>query len=337
MGRALAAAEPVFAEALAELEEPLREGAGLSLGGVLGGGDEVLSEVQYAQPVLFGIQVALARLWEAHGVRPAAVIGHSMGEVAAAVVGGALSLAEGARVIACRSRLLTRLAGAGAMALVGLPADEVTGLAAGLPDVHLAVISSPVQCVVTGAATQVAELAGLARARGAAARVLDAAGAGHSPQVDPLLPELTAQLADIAPRPLVTRFYSTALDDPGAPHRCDAAYWAANLRRPVRLGPAVAAAAGDGLRTFVEVSPHPLVTRALEETVRHATGGAGVITGTLRRGADEAQTFHVQLATLAVGGYPLPRQRSGTIIDLPPAPWRHEPYWMDPPRPAAGR
>jgi len=335
MGRALAAAEPAFAEALAELEQPLREATGIGGLALTGAAaDDALRQVQVAQPVLFGFQVALARLWEAAGVRPVAVIGHSMGEVAAAVVSGALSVADGARVIACRSRLLTRLAGAGAMAHVGLPADEVTGLAAGLPDVHLAVISSPVQCVVTGDAAQVGELVGLARARGAAARVLDAGGAGHSPQVEPLLAELTAQLADIAVRPAATRFYSTAHDDPAALPRCDASYWAANLRRPVRLGPAVAAAAGDGLRTFVEVSPHPLLTRALDETVRHKTGRPGVITGTLRRGADEVLAFYTQLATLAVGGYRLPRLGSGSIIDLPPAPWRHEDYWADPrPRP----
>jgi phthiocerol/phenolphthiocerol synthesis type-I polyketide synthase D len=332
MGRALAAAEPAFAEALAELEQPLREATGIGGLALTGAAaDDALRQVQVAQPVLFGFQVALARLWEAHGVHPVAVIGHSMGEVAAAVVSGALSVADGARVIACRSRLLTRLAGAGAMAHVGLPADEVTGLAAGLPDVHLAVISSPVQCVVTGDAAQVAEVVARAQAGGATARVLDAAGAGHSPQVDPLLAELTAQLADVAARPATTRFYSTAHDDPGALPRCDASYWAVNLRRTVRLGPAVAAAAGDGLRTFVEISPHPLLTRALDETVRHETGRPGVITGTLRRGADEVLAFHTQLATLAVGGYRVPRLRSGSITDLPAAPWRHESYWADPP------
>src|SRR5262249_24038399 len=143
--------------------------------------------------------------------------------------------------------------------------------------------------------------------------------------------ELTAQLADVAARPATTRFYSTAHDDPGTLPRCDASYWAANLRRPVRLGPAVAAAAGGGLRAFVEVSPHPLLTPALHETVRHKTGRPGVITGTLRRGADEVLAFHTQLAMLAVGGYRLPGLRSGSIIDLPPAPWRHESYWADPP------
>jgi phthiocerol/phenolphthiocerol synthesis type-I polyketide synthase D len=334
MGRALAAAEPVFAEALAEVQARLSEAAGLSFAETAGNA-EALRQVQHAQPAVFAIQVALARLWEARGVQPAAVIGHSMGEVAAAVVSGALSVADGARVITCRSRLLYRLAGAGAMGHVGLAPDEVSKLAADLPDVHLAVLSSPAATVVTGDAVQVAGLVDRARAAGASARVLAAEGAGHSPQVDPLLGELTAQLTGITAGPARPRFYSTVHDDPRTPSQCDADYWAANLRRPVRLGPAVAAAARDGLRTFVEVSPHPLLARPLAETVRHETGEAGVITGTLRRNTDEVLAFHAALATLLTHGVSLPRPGPGPVIDLPPAPWRHETYWPDPPLPPA--
>jgi len=336
MGQALAATEPVFAGALAELEAPLRDAAGFSLRQVLGDA-AALRDVRHAQPALFAVQVALARAWEEHGIRPVAVIGHSMGEVAAAVVSGALTVADGAQVIAARSRLLARLAGAGAMALVGLPADETTKLAAGLPGVHLAVISSPVQCVVTGDAAQVAELARRVSGGGGTARVLQAEGAGHSPQVDPLLGELTAALAGLRPRPAGLRCYPTALDDPRAAPVFDAAYWAANLRQPVRLAAAVAAAARDGLRAFTEVSPHPLLARAVTDTLRYETGGPGVVAGTLRRDAADARAFHAQLARLAAGGVRLPRRRRGTLIDLPPAPWRHVPHWAAPaPRPAPG-
>ena len=329
MGRALAAAEPVFADALAQAHARLAEASGRPVSA----GGEALRRVQHAQPAVFAIQVALARLWQERGVQPAAVIGHSMGEVAAAVVTGALSLADGARVITCRSALLSRLAGAGAMAHVGLPADEVTDLAAGLPDVHLAVLSGPAASVVTGDAAQVARLVERARDRGAAARVLAAEGAGHSPQVDPLLGELTARLAGLDARPAAIRFYSTVHDDPRTPPRCDAAYWAANLRQPVRLGPAVAAAARDGLRTFVEISPHPLLARTLAQTVRHETGEPGVVAGSLRRGADEVLAFHAGLAALTANGLGPARPRGGPVIALPPAPWRHERYWPDaPPR-----
>ncbi|MGE5286674.1 MAG: SDR family NAD(P)-dependent oxidoreductase [Micromonosporaceae bacterium] len=340
MGRALAAAEPAFAAALEELEAPIQEAAGFSLRqAVLGGdgrGTDAVEGVARTQPVLFGMQVALARLWASYGVHPAAVIGHSMGEVAAAVASGVLTPAGGAQVIAIRSRLLSRLVGGGAMALVGLPAGEVTDLAADLPDVHLAVVSSPVQAVITGDAAQVAELARRVSARGAAARVLPAEGAGHSPQVDPLLPGLMRQLAGIAGREARVPFYSSVHDDPRDAPRCDAAYWAANLRKPVRLGAAVAAAARDGMRTFVEISPHPLLRRALAETLEHEGVGAGVITGTLRRDADDVITFHTQRAALTAAGLiaaePGPVRPGGAaIIDMPPAPWRHEAYWADPP------
>jgi acyl transferase domain-containing protein len=197
------------------------------------------------------------------------------------------------------------------MALVGLPAAEVTELAPDLPELYLAVISSPVQCVVTGDAAQVAELARRVSAGGGAARVLRAEGAGHSPQVDPLLGELTAQLAGLTGQPPQVRFYATA-QEPRTTPACDAAYWAANLRQPVQLGPAVAAAVADGLRAFVEVSPHPMLARALTES------GAAVVTGTLRRDPGMLH-FHSQLAKLAAGGVAMPRRRA-PVIDLPPAP-----------------
>jgi acyl transferase domain-containing protein/thioesterase domain-containing protein/acyl carrier protein len=358
-GKLLADAEPAFAEAIDDLEEDLRTAAGVSLraavGGAAGGAAPDMARVEHAQPVLFGLQVALARLWAAYDVIPAAVIGHSMGEVAAAVVSGTLTVAEGARVIACRSRLLSRIVGSGAMAVVGLPAGDLAVLTETLPDVHVAVIASPAESVVTGDRAQVAELARRAAARGAQARVLDVSGAGHSPQVDPLVPRLLAELAGVGHdggrlegaglngaggrRPGADRvgFYSTVTGDPRTQPACNAAYWAANMRQPVRFGPAVTAAAEDGFRAFVEVSPHPLVGRALAETLRHngcePAGGKAVVTGTLRRDADEVRTFHRQLAALTAAGIAARPRPGGTVIDLPPVPWRHTRFWPEPVRP----
>lgn len=333
MGRRLAAEEPVFAAAVDELDDDIRAAAGISLSAAIQTGS-IQPGVELAQPVVFGIQVALARLWASYGVLPAAVVGHSMGEVAAAVVSGALTAAEGARVIACRSRLLSRIVGFGAMAVVGLPASEVAGLVP--EDVHIAVISSPEQCVVTGDRAAVTELARRVTARDAQARVLAADGAGHSPQVEPLIPPLMAELDGVGGGHLTARFYSSVTADPRTAPRCDAAYWAANMRQPVRLGPALAAAAEDGFRAFVEVSPHPLVGRAIAETLRHGpANGKSVVTGTLRRDTDDVLTFHRQLAALTAAGIATRPLASGTVVDLPPAPWRHERYWPDPPRPVA--
>ncbi|MBR7675112.1 type I polyketide synthase, partial [Streptomyces daliensis] len=315
MARRLLAAEPAFAAAVDRLEPLLRAHAGLSLREHLRPEAE-LATTDVVMPVLFGIQVALAELWRAHGVEPAAVVGHSMGEVAAAVAAGGLDAEDGARVIALRSRLLARLTG-GAMAAVELAAAEVRALAERFPTVELAVHASPTQCVVTGSDQDIDGIVRHVTERGGLARALPVTVAGHSPHVDPLLPELTAGLADLCPQAPAVPFYSTVLDptvldptvldssrDPAAPEPpvFDADYWAANLRRPVRFAQAVTAAAEDGHRTFVEISPHPTQLHPLSETLRAADAGASLLVPTLRRDGDDARTFRTALATLYAHG-----------------------------------
>nr|WP_247198975.1 type I polyketide synthase [Streptomyces sp. LBUM 1477] len=310
MGRRLLAEEPAFAAAVEKLDAQLAPECGFSLYDQLatGGG---LDRLEIAQPVLFGLQLALAELWRAHGAEPAAVIGHSLGEVAAAVCAGALEVADGARVVAVRARLLGRLRG-GAMAVVDLADDELDALARDFPDVHVAVHSSPGQKVVTGREEQVARLVSRLEAEGRAARAMRVVGAGHSPQVEPLLPELTAELADVRGGPAHVPVYSTVLDDPRGHGVFDAAHWAANLRRPVRLDRAVAAAAADGHTAFVELSPHPVLTRAITDT---APGSLAL--GTLRRDADSAAGFLTQVGVLHTAGLrlPVPRAASSTCPD----------------------
>ncbi|GLW64461.1 polyketide synthase [Actinomadura rubrobrunea] len=339
MARGLLEEEPAFAEALDDLDTLFAEEGGPAVWDLLESGTKPDGPVE-AMCALFAVQVALARTWASYGVTPGAVIGHSMGEVAAAVVAGALTLADGVKVIHRRSRLLTRLVGGGAMAVLGASADEVARLAEGLPDVHPAVHSSPKQTVVTGDADQIAEIVRRAEEEGRLARLVKAEGAGHSPQVDPLVPELREQLADVGAEPGTPladgiRLYTTALDDPrayadGTP-ALTADHWAANLRNPVRLADAVAAAADDGFRTFIEVNAHALLTHALEETLE---GTGAFVTHTLKRApkgreTDDTLTFHTRLADLAVHGHPLTGPSEGAVIDVPPSPWRHERHWVD--------
>lgn len=229
MGRRLLAEEPAFAAAVEKLDAE----CGLSLYERLSSGC-ALDRLEVAQPVLFGLQVALAEVWRSYGVEPAAVIGHSLGEVAAAVCAGALDVSEGARIVAVRARLLSGLRG-GAMAVVDLEDGELDALARDFPDVHVAVHSSPGQKVVTGAEPAVARLVRWLEGQGRAARSMRVVGAGHSPQVEPLLAELTESLADLGGRAPQVPVYSTVLDDPRGDSVFDAAHWAANLRRPVRL------------------------------------------------------------------------------------------------------
>ncbi|OUC75605.1 acyltransferase domain-containing protein, partial [Streptomyces swartbergensis] len=167
-------------------------------------------------------------------------------------------------------------------------------------------------------------VAGLVRrleGQGRAARAMRVVGAGHSPQVDPLLPELAGALSGIRGRRPRVPVYSTVLDDPRGDCVFDAAHWAANLRRPVRLDRALAAAAADGHTAFVEISPHPVLTGAVADTVPDALALA-----TLRRDADGAEAFAGQLGALYVAGRRLPVP-PGRVVDLPVPRWRHVRHW----------
>ncbi|MFB7933784.1 beta-ketoacyl synthase N-terminal-like domain-containing protein [Streptomyces sp. NPDC056039] len=319
MGRRLLAEEPAFAAAVEKLDPHLAPECGLSLYDHLSSGAG-LDRLEVAQPVLFGLQMALAELWRSYGVEPAAVIGHSMGEVAAAVCAGALDVADGARIIAVRARLLSGLSG-GAMAVVDLDDAELDSLERDFPGVHVAVHSSPRQKVVTGEEAAVAGLVRRLEGQGRAARAMRVVGAGHSPQVDPLLPELVDALAGIRGRQPRVPVYSTVLDDPRGDCVFDADHWASNLRRPVRLDRALASASADGHTAFVEISPHPVLTGAVADTVPGALAMA-----TLRRDADGAEAFAGQLGALYVAGGRLPVP-PGRVVDLPLPRWRHVRHW----------
>ncbi|MBK3576077.1 acyltransferase domain-containing protein, partial [Streptomyces sp. MBT65] len=319
MGRQLLLEEPAFAAAVGKLDAQVADVFDFSLQEHLASAGD-LDRLDVAQPVLFGVQLALAEMWRSYGVEPVAVIGHSLGEVAAAVCAGALDVADAARIVAVRARLLGRLQG-GAMAVVDLEDGELATLERDFPGVQVAVHTSPRQKVVTGDEMAVARLVRGLEERGRAARAMRVVGAGHSPQVDPLLPELVEALADVRGRSPRIPVYSTVLDEPRGASEFDAEYWAANLRRPVRLDRALAAAAADGHTAFMEISPHPVLTRAVADNVPGA-----LTVGTLRRDAAGSAAFLAELGTLYAAGLDLPLP-SGRVIDLPAPRWRHVRYW----------
>lgn len=342
MGRQLLSTEPVFAAAIDRMAGLLREHCGLSLHDLLRP-DAELSAPDTVMPVLYAVQVALAELWRSCGVEPGAVIGHSMGEVAAAVVTGALDEAAGAHVIAVRSRLLAGLSG-GAMAVVDRPGGEIAGLTREFPTVEVAVHASPVQSVVTGSAADVAGLVAHVTAEGGFARSLGVTAAGHSPAVDPLLGAFAWELGTVRHTLPRCPRYSTVLDDPRSAAGCDTGYWVANLRQPVRFEQAVRAAAEDGHRVFVEVSPHPTQAHPLTDTLTHALHGPGtgdssktatddfLVVPTLHRNTDDAVAFRSSLAALLVHGVPVAGAREGLnpggrIVDVPAPRWRHRRFW----------
>jgi polyketide synthase 5 len=269
MGADLLANEPAFAAAIAEIEPLIAAEAAFSVTDALTATEQATG-IDRIQPTIFAMQVALAATMKSYGVQPGAVVGHSMGESAAAVVAGALSLEDGARIICRRSRLMTRIAGSGAMASVELPAKQVLSelMARGVNDAVVAVVASPQSTVIGGATETVRELVASWEQRDVMAREVAVDVASHSPQVDPILDELYDVLAEIEPLTPKIPYYSATSFDPREEPYCDANYWIDNLRHTVRFSAAVQAALEDGFRVFGELSPHPLLTHAIDHTAR---------------------------------------------------------------------
>ncbi|MBM9510200.1 type I polyketide synthase [Actinacidiphila acididurans] len=333
MGRRLLAEEPAFARAVAELDPLFDAMAGTSLTGLITDGVP-LTDVARVQPALFGIQTALVHTWRAYGVEPAAVVGHSMGEAAAAVAAGALSAEDGLRVVVRRSELLGSVDArkAGAMAAVELPTEERAALLGRFHDVEVAVDASPRRCTLTGPAAAVEALLAELDRRGGFGRLLEVAGAGHSPAVDPVLPALRAALDGLRHRPPDVPWYGTVHKDPRRAPLAAAAYWCDNARRPVRLRQAVAAAAADGHRVFVEISPHPVASLPVRETLDGSADGGHLVLPSGRRDSDEPLVLHTTLAALHLAGV----QRSPRLLwptgrrtSLPSRTWRHTRHWVD--------
>ncbi len=269
MGAELLAGEPAFAATLAELEPLVAKEAGFSVSEAISA-PETVTGIDRIQPAIFAMQVALAATMKSYGVRPGAVIGHSMGEAAAAVVAGALSLEDGVRVICRRSRLMSTIAGSGAMASVELPAEQVLSelMVRGINDVVVAVVASPQSAVIGGDTQTVRDLVAAWEQRDVMAREVAVDVASHSAQVDPILDELADVLADITPMTPEIPYYSATSFDPREEPVCDAWYWVDNLRHTVRFAAAVQAALEDGYRVFAELAPHPLLTHAIDQTAR---------------------------------------------------------------------
>lgn len=331
MGADLLANEPVFAATVAQAEPLIARESGFSVTNAISASQTVTGQDR-VQPTLFTMQVALAATMKAYGVRPGAVIGHSLGEAAAAVAAGALSLEDGVRVICRRSRLMSRVAGSGATASVELPAQQVLSelTARGINDVVVAVVASPQSTVIAGAAQTVRDLVAAWEQRDVMAREVPTDVAFHSPQVDPIMDELIDVLADISPMTPQVPFYSATLFDPREQPVCDARYWANNMRRMVRFATAVQAALEDGYRVFAELSPHPLLVRALEQTARNREMPMAALAG-MRREQKLPHGLRGFVADLHTAGaavdfsvlYP-----SGRLVDAPLPTWTHRRLWL---------
>ncbi|WP_394848509.1 amino acid adenylation domain-containing protein [Pendulispora brunnea] len=330
---------PVFRDQLEACERAFAPYVDWSLRAVLRGegGDASLDRVDVVQPVLFAVMVSLAAVWRSMGIEPDAVIGHSQGEIAAAYVAGALSLEDAAKVVTLRSRALIQLAGQGAMAAVDLGADALGPHLARFGErLSIAAINSPHTAVVSGEPEAVDALLAELEAAGTFARKVRVDYASHSAQIAPLEGALLQALSGLAPRTPSLPLYSTVTGKRLDEGELDAAYWVRNLRRTVRFGDATASLLGDGYRLFVEVSPHPVLTPALQDAFESANVSAAAV-GTLRRDDGDLGRILASLGELHVLGHPVDWSAvfapdSAQRVALPTYAFQRERYWIDVPR-----
>ncbi|MEU5848471.1 type I polyketide synthase [Saccharopolyspora shandongensis] len=328
MASALLDSSPVFRQEIEACAEALAPYVDWSLTDVLRTGHG-LDRVDVVQPALFAMMAGLAALWRSYGVHPAAVAGHSQGEIAAAYVAGALSLPDAARVVALRSQALATLSGAGGMVSVPLPLDEVRARAEAWGErLSIAAVNGPSAVVVSGDPEALDGLVAQCTADGVRARRIAVDYASHSAQVEAVRERLLTVLAPITPRPAEIPLRSTVTGAPIDTTGMDAEYWYRNLRQTVRLDAAVRGLAEDGIGAFIEVSPHPVLLPAVRET---ATGAA--VLGTLRREDGGPDRFLTALAEAYVRGVEVHWAEAFTgldahRVDLPTYPFQRQRYWL---------
>ncbi|MGE2817967.1 SDR family NAD(P)-dependent oxidoreductase [Mycobacterium heidelbergense] len=331
MGRTLLETSPVYRAKILECDGLARQFLDWSIYEALTA-DEASSrvgETQCLQPTMFALQVALVEVWKSWGVQPDAVLGHSMGEIAAAHVCGALSLSDALKVICNRARIQHKADPSGGMMYIALPAAEAAELCAAEPDLLcVSAVNSPRACTVSARRAALQTLATQLDERGIFNRLLQVNCACHSPDMDPLRDELLDALDGIVGRNTTIPMYSTAtgarIDGP----EMGTDYWWHNFRNPVLFEPAIRSLLVDGYDTFVELSPHPVLVNSLNEITTEA-----VVVSSLVRKKDDWASFLDGFARLYSSGCPIAwRQRypaGAPILDLPTTVWNRQKFWNE--------
>lgn len=297
-----------------------------------------LGQIDIVQPVLCAIQIALAALWRTWGVEPTAVVGHSIGEVAAAQIAGILSLADAGHIICVYSRLLRLISGQGAMASVALSLERTREVLAPYAD-RLAVAgsNSPSATVVSGERAALEEFQQQCQRRGISCTFIKIDVASHSPQVNGLCESLLHELQDLHPSIGNLPLYSTVNTRIITGPELGAEYWVRNLREPILFSPTVEQMVRDGYYTYIELSPHPLLTVPVAAHLKQQE--AALILPSMRRERDDQRIILGSLGALYAQGYAVNWQQvnaSGHCVPLPTYPWQRQRYWPAPRPRAAG-
>ncbi len=334
VGRELLQQEKIFRHKMEECEAILRELGGWSLLEELHREEASsrLEDATIAQPAFCAVQISLAALWQSWGVNPDAVIGHSVGEVAAAHVAGALSLPEAMRVVYHRGRLLQQEIGRGKMAAVELSSEEMQKLLAGYEErLAIASVNSPNAVVVSGEAGALAEISQKLLEREISCRMLNVKFASHSPQMEPYRLALTEALPGLRPQPTNIPMISTVTAEAIAGETLDAEYWGRNVRATVRFADGLDKLLQDDFGAFVEMSPHPVLAGSISQCARRHHKEV-IAVSSLRRGQEDCATILSALGALFVNGYNIAWQAlypAGEVVQLPSYPWQHKRCWIE--------
>ena len=335
MGQDLIEREPVFRNVLEEIDSHLVALGGWSLIDEMTKDEESsqINRTSIAQPAIFGLQVALAELWKSWGIEPSKVVGHSVGEVAAAYVAGAYTMEDAVKVIYHRSRLQDSTGGNGRMVAVGITESEAKKAIAGKEDqVGVAVINSPNLLTLAGDTGPLEEVVAELEAEQKFVRWLRIDYAFHTHQMEPIKDELLAVLSDIKPRPTKVPYISTVTGGVFPGEELDAMYWWRNVREAVLFSPALTGLIRAGEDSFLELGPHPALQNPVMECLSEQ-GRKGVYFSSLRRKTDESQEMLTNLAQLHNSGYEIDwaavNQASGQGVRLPNYAWQRERYWLE--------
>ncbi|MBC6435614.1 type I polyketide synthase [Nostoc sp. HG1] len=338
MGRELLEQEPVFRATIEECDALIKSHTNWSLLAELTADitQSRLQETEIAQPAIFALQVALARLWRAWGIEPKAVVGHSLGEVAAAHIAGVLSLADAVQLICDRGRLMQQATGNGKMAAVELSAAETERWLRGYEGrLAIAAINSPTSTVVSGEPAAIESFLELLQREQPTVfcKLLPVNYAFHSPQMLPFAEELVETLDQLQPQAAKIPIFSTVTGQSSNGADFDAAYWGRNLQQPVRFAPAIEELVNAGQTIFLEISPHPVLSGYISQCLSHL-GQEGTVLSSLRRGQPERATLLSSLGNLYNLGFTVDWQQlyaesEYQVVSLPSYPWQRERYWFE--------
>ncbi len=334
MGKELYNSKPVFKNAIDECETAFKKFGDWSLTEQLFGDSvsDPLSTIDVIQPALVAIEIALAKLWQSYGIYPDAVVGHSMGEVAAAYISGSITLDEAAAVICNRSQLMKTTSGKGAMGYVGLTSEEMQSRLNGNDKVTIAVQNSPKSVVISGDTQTLEDLLKKWDDEGVFCRKIKVDVASHSPQMDPIIDQLRASVQHVKPTNSNIPFWSTVQHQQLEGQSLQSDYWVSNLRQPVKFAATIQNMVADGITVFIEMSPHPVLSQAIPENIEHVKASASAF-GSIERELPELQKLQLNIGKAFCNGVVPDWEKiyggSFQKIDLPNYPWQKEHYWPD--------